>query len=417
MIHALAWFASTTAIILLLFTSRFGAKYLIAVKGVIDAGWSSISSAGGVKLNTSRVVGALVPLFVLPKLIAKAGPTFFLLPMSKLATLFLISNFWGMAIMISDGGFIGSLIYMLRVLNGYLGFFMFQVYFHERDTFKSLLAVLLIGGLFPMGFGLFGALTGTVFGEAREAAGLMRNIGVYHDAVVIRTYALQTLMGILLFWEYAKPNILKKLFLLAYTGVCVLVIFKAYSKSAFIIFIFWALIWLIFNKKIGLLLLFPVIVIALNFVLDNAIVKDVVQMFSKETAAWTGEMDERFRFSGRTMMWEYHLHHFSQEGLINKLFGTGASPPVHNEYLRLTLANGILGLIVYLLLYVVMGFKVLIRVFRKATPLNVAALMLFTMLSIDNMGVTPGMYPAYQWLVYGFITLSLRGVDNLDERT
>lgn len=411
MIHTLAWAASITAIFFLLLTSKFGVKYLLAVKGVIDAGWSSLSETGGFVLNTSRIVGAVVPILVLPKILYKAGGDFFSLPLSRVAVLFLMSNLIGTAMMIASGGFAGAVMYFLRVLNGFIGFYMFQVYFSDPKQYRKLLAALLLAGLFPMGMGLYGAVTGTVFGEVRRAAGLVRNIGVYHDAVVIRIYAFQTLAAVLLYWENYRPQMLKRMFLAGYAAVCTIIIFKTYSKSALLILVAWTVIWIVFKKKIGLLFLLPFILLIANFVMDNALVDQVEQVFSKETAAWSGEMSESFRFSGRVPIWQDYLEMWRQSDFLNQLFGIGKSPPAHNEFLRILLTNGIMGLAVYIFIYLYIGLRVAIGLLKERSSLSVMAVMLFTMLTIDNIGITPGMYPAYQWFVYGFITLSLRQVD------
>jgi hypothetical protein len=47
----------------------------------------------------------------------------------------------------------------------------------------------------------------------------------------------------------------------------------------------------------------------------------------------------------------------------------------------------------------------------ERSPLNVMAVMLFGMWLVDTIGLTPRAYPGYQWYVWGFIGLALRGVD------
>jgi hypothetical protein len=412
MIVIFAALAAFTALLFLLFTTRFGIKYLVAVKGVIDAGWSQHFAAG---LNTNRIVGGLVPLLVMPKVVSRTGSDYFKLPLAKIATAYLISSLWGASLMVAEGSFMGTLSYILRVMNGYVGFFMFQVFFHDRENFKGLLKALIICGLFPMGVAFYGAATGAVMvEETRMAMGFVRNVGVYHDAVAIRMYAFQTVTAILLYLEYFKPGLIRKLLLLAFLAVCCLVIFRAYSKSAILIFGAWAVIWTIFNRKLFLLLLFPLLLLGANVAMDNKIVEDVQHLFSKETGAWTGEVEERYRFSGRTALWREIIDFYSEQDVVQQVMGTGKSVAAHNEYLRVLVANGALGLAVFLFMYLFIGLKVFLNALIRGSPLNVMALMLFAMWSIDNIGVTPGMYPVYQWHVFGFITLALHGVQGLD---
>ena len=48
---------------------------------------------------------------------------------------------------------------------------------------------------------------------------------------------------------------------------------------------------------------------------------------------------------------------------------------------------------------------------RGPSPLNVMAIMIFVMWLVDTVGLHPSLYPSYQWYVWGFIGLSLRGLD------
>jgi len=41
--------------------------------------------------------------------------------------------------------------------------------------------------------------------------------------------------------------------------------------------------------------------------------------------------------------------------------------------------------------------------------------MIFIMWLVDTLGLAPGLYPAYQWYVWGFIGLALRGVEGLSQ--
>ena len=411
MMIALSIAASATAIIFLFYNNRFGIKYLIAVKGVIDAGWSAVVAGF---LNLPRFVGGVVPLLLLPKIFLAAGNKAFSLPLSKLAFIYLISCLWGFLIVLSHGKMILGVDYLLRFLNGYLAFFMFQTFFHEWDEFKKFLIALLISGLFPMGIGSYSAITGQIWGEVRMAAGLIRNVAVYHDAVAIRMYAFLTLTGILLFGQYVNTKKYQKLLLIAYAFVCCIVIYKTYSKSAVLIFSTWIGLWSIFNKKyFGVLIV--VLLVGINYAFENLFFRETLQVFSKETAAWSGEIDKRFRFSGRIIYWEYLLMEWKHLSMFSKVFG-GELRNAHNEYLRVLFANGMIGLIVYIVMCIIIGVRVLNNAFKDPSPLNVMAIMVFAMLMIDNIGIQTGLYPVYQWQVWGIIGLSLHGLSKMPEK-
>ena len=80
------------------------------------------------------------------------------------------------------------------------------------------------------------------------------------------------------------------------------------------------------------------------------------------------------------------------------------------------ICNGILGFIVFFFVVVRIGWVVCTNIVKRANALNIMAGMIFLMWCIDIFGLHPGLYPAYQWFVFGFITLALRGVKDLEKR-
>jgi len=413
MIFSAAIISSITALFLLLFFPKFGVLFTVMVRPIIDASWDKYFLG----TNFLQIMGVAVPLLVLPRIMFSSKPGFFGLALPIVGTFYILSNLLGTIGIIAGGRFVGAAEYFFRALNGFLGFYMFQFYFADREKFKRLLFFILLAGLFPMAAGVYQAATGEVWHFRTTAGGLVRNVGLYHDVFNIRFYGFQTITGILLYMSYfSTKSTLKKLSLLVYALTCCLVIFKGYSKAAMVIFAAWTLLWSMFNRKALWLLLVPLFIFSVNYLSGNKMFQDVEAMFSKEIGAYEGTMDDRFILSGRTGVWEHYLEEWNKQNIVLKMFGSGRNPPAHNEYIRILYSNGLIGLMILIGALLVIGIKLTKNFFSRASPLNVMGLMVFAMWLVDSLGLHPGMYPAYQWYVWGFVGLALRGVDGLDDQ-
>jgi O-antigen ligase len=290
---------------------------------------------------------------------------------------------------------------------------MFQVFFNKKREFQYLLIALLIAGFFPVGVGIYQRLTGQIW-HIREAAGLTRLVGLYHDAVAVRFYMFQTLAALLLYWSYFKTGGLLRMVLPVYGILCCVVLFGIYSKAAFVILFVWLLVWSLFRRHLVLLCLGLLFVLLANVYLGGIITEQTKQTFSKELRVAEGKMDSEYVLSGRLTTWRRTLASWSEGGIFKQFFGMGGTYPAHNDYLRILYSNGVLGLTAYLLLLTTIGFKCTRNVLRNTNALNLVGFMLFLTWLIDSIGVSPSMYPGYQWYVLGFIGLSLRGVEGLE---
>jgi O-antigen ligase len=308
-----------------------------------------------------------------------------------------------------------------RVLNGFVGYYMMLTYFSNKEAFRKLLLAFILGGLFPMLMGLYQAVTGYVWHE-RMAAGLIRNVGMYHDGQVFRTTAFQTITAIILYWSYfltpkVKFLFVKKILLLMLTGLCILVLFKIYSKAAYMIGVIWFLIWIISRGQIRTLVLMIMIALFSSIIFGNQISNEAQQVFSKETTFLDTEEDDinsewnqKRTLGGRWYIWDEVMQEYYSRSLLVQIFGDGSALAVHNDFLKYLLAGGIVGLLIYILLLIAIGIQIVENYLQERSALNVMAVMLLIMWIIDSMGLTPSVYPAYQWYVWGFIGLALKGV-------
>jgi len=415
MVTAIIGLAAGSLVFFLVFLPKFGVRYLFMVRGLIDVGWSVVLGP----LSVTKIMGGLIPLLVLPRILASKTERISQMPLFAVSILYLITNLCGFSMIILEGNMLQGMNFLFRVMNGFLGFFMIPIFFHDRDSFRKLLIAMLIGGLFPVVMGIYSGMTGFSL-EARHGfeGGFQRSPGLFHDIVILKLFAYQTIAALLLFWEYFKPRLVfTRLLLLGYGTATSIAMYYCYSKSATLMFVLWATIWIILKRKFALLLLLPVAVLAINYFTDNRVFEMVSVIFQKEVGALEGTADASRILGGRIEGWENQFQRFSDAPLINQMLGLGSmAGGAHNDYLRVLRSNGILGMVFYSIMLLYAGLKIAIRVLNRASPLNVMAMMLYLMWIVDAIGTVVGIYPETQWLVWGMIVLALRGVDGLDEK-
>ena len=412
MIFFSAIFATSVCIIYLLFSPVNGVLVTVMLKPLIDASWKTTFFG----VNCLKLIGLAVPLIILPQIIWSREKPFFDMPLASVGVAFFVAQFVGITGLFAVGDVENSIDYLLRSLNGFLGFFMFQYYFNDREKFKKLLLFILIGGLFPIGMGIYQAATGTIWELRMTSLGLVRNVGLYHDSFSFRAYSFQVLTAIILFLSYyAKDSLFRKISLTIYAIACIVVLYNIYSKAAIVIFCIWILIWSLFNRRALFLLMVPSAFWLLTFSTGSDVIKKTERVFMKEIGAYKGTSDAKYVLSGRTVIWKVYWKKWEKRKALAKFIGLGKNPPVHNDFFRVLYCNGIVGLITYIVILAIIGWKLLMNLRSRASPLNIVSVMVFTMWIMDSFGLHPTLYPAYQWFVWGFISLALRGVDGLDE--
>lgn len=410
-LFVIATISTALVILLMLYNGFVGVQAFVLLKPIIDTSWNH----GYFGINNLRLIGVVVPLFLVVKVFLVDAERKKGLTGIFLGVLLLMINLPGTFMVIGSGDFMGAINTIFRYLNAFLGLYIFQMYFSDVKTFKRLLILILVAGLFPIGMGIYQSITGEIW-QMRKAAGLTRLVGLYHDAFSLRHYAFQTLTGILLYWSYfsVKKTSLK-IFLLAFGAACVVVIFNLFSKAALASVVVWTFCWCLLNKRIGLFFVMGFVMVIVNLATGGAMIEQATQVFSKEIGAYEGTMDEKFALSGRMGIWGYYFEKWQNSGPIEQIIGTGHMGSYHSEFLRVLITNGLVGLIVYLFILAFIGLRVAGNVMKKNSPLNVMALMIYLMFILDCIGLTPGVYPSYMIYIFGFLMLSIRGVDGLDE--
>jgi O-antigen ligase len=412
MIFFVALFFTVSAICLLFVSGSAGVLASVTFRPVIDASWGDYFFG----MNCLRLIGVAFPTLVLFRFLflQRERPDRFILLWAW--ALYLCLNMMSLSISVGAGEVEYASNVFFRLINGFVGFYVFAAYFNDKKTFRWILLAYIIAGLFPTIMGLYQAATGQIFRERYGAMGLTRHVGIYHNAMNFKHYGYMTISSILLYWRYfSRRSFVTSLLWPGYILACLVVIHKCYSKAAYFTLGMWFFIWLLYHKKYLVLLISVMVVLIVGLASGNRIFKEIEMVYSKETAVLEGEAAVDKMFSGRVGGWKRHLERFSEAPLLNQLFGIPKSwGGGHNDYLRSLMASGFFGLMSYLLLLSSIGIKLVVNFLKHRSSLSLMGLLIYLAWMVDTVGSIPGLYPSYQWYVWGFIGVILAGVKGLE---
>lgn len=372
---------------------------MVATKSIMDAFWEYRIGP----LSSVSMGGILIPiLFYQLIYLKKHIPTRWV----RTANIHIIALSFGImwAVLAQPINFVESLILNINI---YLGFFIIPLLVTDKKKLRQLLLAIMVCGIFPIVVSLYQLQTGVIFRE-RETVGLIRYVGFYHDAFPVRFYGFMTLLAVLLYQSiFRTKDIVLNTFMLFLTAGAFVSIYAVFSKAAVAIFGLWIVVLLVFSKskvKQGLSVVIGLLVLALVF--GDALTSNIEQLFSKEVGYQSGELkDGKNTLGGRGYVWEEYWNYFtSKQSFFFQWFGNGLNVPIHNEFLRVLMKNGIIGLI----FFIIFIFMSISNVFSVYKNIRVYAIMLFGMYFIDCIGLEPGKYYYYNILVWGiFGTLLL----------
>jgi O-antigen ligase len=203
-------------------------------------------------------------------------------------------------------------------------------------------------------------------------------------------------------------------------GCSIIVLYFSYTKAGWGIFLLWVVLWYILIKEI----IKSIIIISLTFLLlfSTPFTTTLRTLFHKEVKYLEGEkIPTSTLLQGRIGRWSKGFYLFKKLPLFNKLLlGMGdffwCTQGAHNDFLRVLWANGIIGITVWLLLWLNI-IKKLKQNIKTNKEIAIFGLLLTLMITIDSLGITPSMYPNYQWFVLSCIGLSVHNLSTKNQNT
>jgi hypothetical protein len=399
---------SLLALVLLLVKPLWGLLAIFIARPIVDTTWAQ-SLVFDFKLT--ELVSTLVPLIVFARMFVDADDRRPLRDM-PLKWIWLV---WSADVLIFSSNIMLSedwragLQALMRHLNGVAGFYMVQAYCRSDEDFLRFSWAMAIAGFFPMATGVIEGVTGRHWSITLGEDNVIRNIGLYHDAITIRYYALQTLMSLLLIMSLKKRSAAVTLFCFGYGLAAVFVIKGAYSKSGVLTLGAWVILWPILRRSAKGVMSVAVTACIVALYFSKEIMNSIGFVFTKEIAAVQGTGGVEHAFAGRWYLWTGMLNEWRSLDPVAQVFGAGhLAIYAHNDYLQILFHGGLAGLAIYLTLLCAVGWAIMSLVFKKADIWAIAALFAFIMWIVDTMGLVPSAYSGYQWFVWGTIGFCLR---------
>lgn len=403
-------------LIIIIIDVRKAILVAVLIRPVIECFYETKYDFAGMK--PTEYLGFLLPTLICLRILLSRDHSFARAPLSYLWMFYIFFQLFGTALIVTVGNdTMLGVNYFFRAFNGFIGYFLFQEYFRTGEGFKTLLIAHIVAGVFPMGMSVYQNILGGLIRSEATIGGLIRNIGLYHDAYTLRLYCFQTLGAVLLYWFYflSGLKVISRGILLLMTAICSMTVYKLYSKAGYLVMAEWVLVWFAAQKKflqVGMIL---VLILGAGFLMKGTMTGTLDTVYSKEVAALQGKEKADRMFQGRVGGWKMAFQQYAQYPIALQLVGDGSPHTgAHNDFIRALLGTGMIGLLLYCILLVAIGIRTVRNCLREQSPLNVFAVMLIGMWLIDAMGLVPGAYPGYQIFVWGFIGLALRGVDGLE---
>ncbi len=367
---------------------------LVATKSIMDAFWDirvgplSFSSIGGI-LIPILFYSVVFKIKHLPKAWVSNAKLLFIAYSFGLLFAFTIKP-------------IASFEVFIMNINIFMGFLLIPLLVTNKSQFQKLLIAIIISGIFPIVVSVFQYQAGIIFNE-RQTAGLTRYVGFYHDAFPVRFYGLFTFFSCILYLSVFKR--INKFLMLVLVGISMSALFSVYlvfSKAAVVIICLWIMLMLTFSKaKLKYLFIISIFTVLAYVNFGDVIYNNIEQLFSKEVGYNDGTYtDVRYTLAGRGYIWDNLWDFWLNEQIpLFQWTGDGISRPAHNQFLKVLLSSGIIGV----LLFVIFLFKVFKLIMRSSKKIRLFLLMLFGMFLIDCLGLTTGDYYYYNILTWGLI--------------
>jgi len=388
-----------------------GILLITLFKPVID---TSFYVPLGSFLTLTKIYGVIIPSIIILYIITARGKNSLrYMPLRALWVIYAVDVFIFSIIIVYNRGILAGLDVFFRHINGFIGFYMFQAFFRLDEKMKLLFTAMILAGIFPVLTTLYQIITGVqwhALAHSVTEGGAVRSPGLYFHIVTVRYYCYQALIGMLLYWSLvSKPGIAGKIVGLTLISSILVITFHTYSKAGYVEIALWAIIWTVLRKKY---VIFATILLAGIIVIPfyaSDIANDILTVFHKEIAAVSGDRLGEAALAGRIYGWKGLMETWSELNLFLQLFGSGTvMTGAHNDYIMMLFHGGVLGLIIYLVLFGTIGFRIVSELIRKVDPLGIAAFLLYVTFLIETVGLEPSSYPHFQWLVWGIAGLFLR---------
>ncbi|MBI2165010.1 MAG: O-antigen ligase family protein [Chloroflexi bacterium] len=396
----------------------------LVTRGLVDTLWPYyFLEVGGEKQNLLRLWGAAAPLAGFMVISVRRIP-FMRYSVTSPMMAFFALNLLGPAFLSIPSNRFGAFMDLFRIAGPFV-FFILAAHSWGSEKglgryFKlalasglSLIAVLTMAGVFGIGFANPNRYSG---GEALRELGVGRMVALYHDAWVVVAHLLVATAVLLFFLGRARTQ-RQKLLLLGLLALVAFLMYHTFLRAGWVAFVAELLAWCLLKRHRALtifLLLSMLIFVAVQRDFLVNFYADIVGLFRGGSAYWSDTI-----FQGRGLIWRAQLSYLRDSPMVNVLLGLGlrtnediaeatffvyGRADAHNDFIRILVDNGVIGLLLYLWLMVAL-FRPAYQLMRRGSQeVSLAAISLLVMgvgYLIMSLTGRPTLFPPFTWFLWG----------------
>ena len=313
---------------------------------------------------------------------------------------------------LNDPGSKTFLEYFLKLSMPVYLFFFLRLLIRSRKDLDGVLQTFLYSSLFVVAVFLFELFVNPI--KVQKTRDLERIQGYYGD---VMNYAIYLSQGFLIvcYFYFSKRNIqtsfVRNRTFIFTILICVACLFKISHTATYGVFLGILLLFILFNvktnKTAGFFLIIVISAVAYLFG-GEAIEKNVAPLLKTDIAVYEGKKANERLLHGRVGRWKSMLEQFSNFPVPAQFFGmplilqdsyAEVSSGAHNDFVRILFFTGLIGLIFYILIFVIY-FS---RLKYLHSDQHFLALGAMTILILYSISTCPTLYAPMLYILFSVI--------------
>ena len=411
-----------------------GIILFLSTKCIFDMFWFIRFPIGDFfELNVQRIIGILFPLVILGVFVLKERNFFKTLntTLGKIILLYIAFNFLTIFFSWTTSG---ALVFFSKMITSYILFFVFGVAVFAEKDLRKLIHYFLICLWIPLIIAYlenFGVVSldsfiqniqyqnaQRIFSSSGELIAT-RLVGLYSHPFNVVSYLIVA-FPLTLWMLFTEKNPLRRFFYNINLVFLSLTMWRCFYRTGWIILALQLLFWLKMRKRhktILAVILICVCVILMNLsFFANLYGTLLVLLHPSEPQILTA-------FSGRFVIWSFHLAKFAKSSTLEQLLGHGLGSDraiyyemsevlepdrgsAHSDFIRHLSDTGVVGLGIYLLILVLLGKELLSCVKQEEDrfwrAFGQTVLLIFTGFLLASIIGDPSLNPSMSWYLWGF---------------
>jgi hypothetical protein len=386
--------------------------FVFVLKSVVDVFWFVQVPVGAGTLSPQAILSVIVPFVAVAVLLAKRQK--FATELAAPLAVWVVSNV-GAALL--TGSPLAALDVFFRVCGGLVLIPLVPAVSDSlplpRTIVRAFLGVIALTWLTVVAQPL-GLIPYTSF----DTGGISRATGFYYHPWDVARYLFVAVPLLLHMLADQGISSAERWVYRALLVFAVVVTFLTYLKMAWIVVLVQIAAWFLLQRRPRMAVAI-VLLVAMVAAYPGA---EVLGRAFYDLDKLTNEERQGEALSGRVSIWSVYLERYESASLVNQMVGSGFVPPAqttarrqsHNEYLRVLVMNGILGVLAYMVfLGAISTFIWRSRVHFSQqgrtwyAGLGSATLCVFIAYALSGITSDTGSYPSFTWYLWILVGLLL----------